>query len=125
MPIIKSAKKRVRVAKKATVRNVKTRRSLKAAVKSFQTAVSGGKKTAASAHDKVQSNLDKAGKKNIMHKNKVARKKRQLAAKLKTAGVKNTVGTKKAAAKKPAVKKPAVKKAPAKKLGTKKKTTKK
>ncbi|HMH31173.1 MAG TPA: 30S ribosomal protein S20, partial [Methylomirabilota bacterium] len=35
MPIIKSAKKRVRTAKKATIRNSKTKRSLKTALKSF------------------------------------------------------------------------------------------
>lgn len=120
MPIIKSAKKRVRVARKATVRNVKTKRSLKTALKTFHAAVTGTKKTAGSAHDKAQSALDKAGKKRVMHKNKVARKKRQLAAKLKASGVKNTVGTKKAAAKKPAAKKPAAKKAPAKKPAAKK-----
>ncbi len=120
MPIIKSAKKRVRVAKKATVRNVKTKRGLKAALKSFQSAVTGGKKTAASAHDKVQSNLDKAGKKGIMHKNKVARKKRQLAAALKAGGVKNTVGTKKTVSKKPVAKKVTAKKGTAKKTPRKK-----
>lgn len=118
MPIIKSAKKRVRVATKATVRNVKTKRGLRTALKSFQSAVTSGKKTAATAHDKVQSNLDKAGKKGLLHKNKVARKKRQLAAKLKASGVKNTVGTKKAA-----VKKAAAKHAPAKKPAAKKKPT--
>lgn len=125
MPIIKSAKKRVRVAKKATVRNVKTKRGLKTALKSFQSAVTGGKKAAAAAHDKVQSNLDKAGKKGIMHKNKVARKKRQLAASLKATGIKNTVGTKKTTAKKPAVKKTAPKKAVASKPATKKAVAKK
>jgi ribosomal protein S20 len=35
MPIIKSAKKRVKVANKAAVRNSKTKRSLKGAVKAF------------------------------------------------------------------------------------------
>ncbi|MGH7240908.1 MAG: 30S ribosomal protein S20, partial [Candidatus Saccharimonadales bacterium] len=35
MPIIKSAKKRVKVAKKATIRNSKTKRSLKTALKAF------------------------------------------------------------------------------------------
>lgn len=126
MPIIKSAKKRVRVARKATVRNVKTKRSLKAALKSFL-----GKSTAAS-HSKAQSALDTAAKKGVMHKNKVARKKRQLAAAAKKAGVKSTA-TKKAAPKKtatkPVAKKTVAKKAPAKKPAAKKaapkKTTKK
>ncbi len=115
MPIIKSAKKRVRVAKKATIRNVKTKRSLKAAVKAFL-----GKTTSAS-HSKAQSALDKAGKKGVMHKNKVARKKSQLAAAAKKAGVKPTASAKKAAPKKVAAKKPAVKKAVAKKAPAKKK----
>ena len=117
MPIIKSAKKRVRVAKKATVRNVKTKRSLKAALKSFQTALTGGKKVSES-HAKAQSALDKAAKKGIMHKNKVARKKRQLAAKAKAAGHK-TAGTAKTTVKK-TVKKAATAKKPATKKTTKK-----
>ena len=139
MPIIKSAKKRVKVAKKATIRNVKTKRSLKTALKNFHASLTG--KGAAEAHAKAQSNLDKAGKKGVMHKNKVARKKKQLAAAAKKAGVKTT-GTAKTAAKKtapakkatpkaaakPAAKKtaakPAAKKAPAKKPAAKK-TTKK
>lgn len=134
MPIIKSAKKRVKVTKKATIRNVKTKRSLKAALKNFHASLTG--KGAAEAHAKAQSNLDKAGKKGVMHKNKVARKKKQLAAAAKKAGVKTTGGVKttkkaapakkaapKTAAKKTSVK-PATKKAPAKKPAAKK-TTKK
>lgn len=138
MPIIKSAKKRVRVARKATVRNAKTKRSLKTALKSFHASLTSGKK-AEEAHAKAQSALDTAVKKNVMHKNKVARKKRQLAAAAKKAGVNPTkkaaakkTATKKApakkttaksTAKKAAPKKPAAKKTPAKKT-TAKKTTK-
>lgn len=124
MPIIKSAKKRVKVARKATVRNAKTKRSLKTALKAFV-----GKKSA-SSHAKAQSELDKAAKKGLMHKNKVARKKKQLAKAAKSAGVK-TAGTaakkkaapaKKAAApKKTATKKPVAKKTAAKKATAKKK----
>lgn len=127
MPIIKSAKKRVKVARKATVRNVKAKRTLKAALKNFHASLVGGKKTAES-HAKAQSALDKAGKKKVMHKNKVARKKRQLAAAAKKAGVK-TAGTaktaKKAPAKKTVAKKPATKKTPAKKPVAKKSPAKK
>ena len=61
MPIIKSAKKRVRTASKAAVRNSKTKRSLKGALKAFAKAVTGGKAT--EAHSKAQSELDKAAKK--------------------------------------------------------------
>jgi small subunit ribosomal protein S20 len=125
MPIIKSAKKRVRVARKATVRNVKTKRSLKAALKAFQTAVTSGGPKAASAKSKAQSELDKVAKKKVMHKNKVARKQRQLAAKAKAAGVKPAAGKKKAAAKSAAKKAAPAKKTPAKKPTAKKALTKK
>jgi ribosomal protein S20 len=119
MPIIKSAKKRVRVAKKASVRNSKTKRSLKEAVKTFAKALAGGKKVA-EAHAKAQSELGKAGKKNVMHKNKVARKQRQLAKAAKAAGAK-TAGTAKKAVAKAAPKKAAAKKPAAKKTTAKKK----
>jgi ribosomal protein S20 len=116
MPIIKSAKKRVRVAAKATKRNVRTKRSLKSALKAF------GRSKSGSDARKAQSALDIAAKKNLMHKNKAARKQRQLARAAKAAGVKPTAAkkaakapAKKAPAKKPAAKKPAAKKAPAKK----------
>lgn len=116
MPIIKSAKKRVKVADKAATRNSKTKRSLKSAVKAFHASLTGGK--ASEKLSKAQSEIDKAAKKNVIHKNKAARKKSQLAKAAKAAGAKPA--TKKAA---PA-KKPAAKKAPAKKPAAKK-TTKK
>lgn len=129
MPIIKSAKKRVRTAEKAAIRNSKTKRSLKSAVKAFHKAITGGdKKTVNENHGKAQSALDKAGKKNVMHKNKVARKKSQLSKAAKTAaGVDKPTAKKtvKKVAPKTAVKKAApkaaVKKAPAKKPATAKK----
>lgn len=149
MPIIKSAKKRVRTAEKAAIRNSKTKRSLKSAVKAFHAALTGGdKKKVVEAHATAQSNLDKAGKKNVMHKNKVARKKSQLSKAAKAAaGVEKPAAPKKApkvtpkakvtakpaakkvtakapakaaAPKKTAAAKPAAKKAPAKKPATKK-----
>ncbi|PID30695.1 30S ribosomal protein S20 [Candidatus Saccharibacteria bacterium] len=120
MPIIKSAKKRVKVANKAAVRNSKTKRSLKTAVKAFGKALSAKNKSdAVKALDKVQSELDKAAKKSVMHKNKAARKKAQAARAAKAAGV--PVASKKTAAKKaPAKAKPAAKKPAAKKPAAKK-----
>lgn len=109
MPIIKSAKKRVKTTKKATIRNARTKRNLKSAVKGFTKAL--GTSKSADAHKKAQSAIDKAVKKNLMHKNKAARKQRQLAAAAKKAGSKMTPKVKKAAAK-----------APAKKAAPKKKT---
>ncbi|HVX57290.1 MAG TPA: 30S ribosomal protein S20 [Candidatus Saccharimonadales bacterium] len=110
MPIIKSAKKRVRTARKAAVRNSKTKRTLREALKTF------GAKPSAQAQSAAQSKLDTAVKKGVIHKNKAARLQRQAAAKAKAAGVKPakkaakpTAAAKKtpASAKKPAAKKPA------------------
>ncbi|CAN5375924.1 hypothetical protein BH10PAT3_BH10PAT3_5920 [soil metagenome] len=133
MPIIKSAKKRVKTTKKATVLNARTKKSLRNALKAFTKAANSINQSAA------QSALDKAGKKGLLHKNKIARKKRQLAVAAKKAGTKvekrspvvskATTGkavkttktvTKKAApakkvVKKAVAKKPTAKKAPAKK----------
>ena len=88
MPIIKSAKKRVKVARKATIRNSKTKRSLKTAVKAFAAAVVSKDKKAGEALNKVQSEIDKAAKKGVMHNNKAARKQAQAAKAAKAAGVK-------------------------------------
>jgi small subunit ribosomal protein S20 len=119
MPIIQSAKKRVRTSAKAAVRNSKTKRGLKGALKAFHAAVTGGTKESRKLESAAHSALDKAAKKGVMHKNKVARKKAQLAragkaaagatAKKATTAVKKTA-VKKVAAKKPAAKKPAAKK---------------
>jgi small subunit ribosomal protein S20 len=112
MPIIKSAKKRVRVARRAAVRNSKTKRNLKSALKLF------AKKPSTKALSEAQSTLDKAVKKGVVHKNKAARLKRQAAKRAKAAGVKPA----KAAAKKaaPTAKKAAPKKTAAKKSANKK-----
>lgn len=125
MPIIKSAKKRVRVAEKAAVRNSKTKRVLKSALKLFS------KKSSAANHSSAQSAVDTAVKKGVMHKNKAARIKKQLATKAKADGVKPEA-SKKAAAPKAAAKKPTTKaaptkaaKAPAKKPAAKKPAAKK
>ena len=121
MPIIKSAKKRVKTTKKATVRNARTKKTLRSALKTFTKSLGSSKST--EAHSKAQSALDKAAKKGLVHKNKVARKKRQLAAAAKKAGTKveKKVATKKPAAKKAPAKKPAAKKTAAKKAPAKKK----
>jgi len=108
MPLIKSAKKRVRTAHKAAARNSKTKRSLKDALKSFV------KSPSAKTQSAAQSNIDKAVKKGLVHKNKAARVKRKLAARAKAAGVKPSASKKtvsaKPAARKPAAKKPATRK---------------
>jgi small subunit ribosomal protein S20 len=113
MPIIKSAKKRVKTSNKAAIRNSKTKRSLKAALKAFIT------KPASATHSSAQSELDKAAKKGLLHKNKVARKKRQLSAAAKAAGVKPAKVAKKPTTAKPAASKKAAPKKPASKAAKK------
>lgn len=111
MPIIKSAKKRVKVAAKAGARNSKTKRNMREAIKAYLNAIEGGKAAdIAKAEKAAVSAIDTAAKKAVIHKNKAARKKAQLSAAAKASGVKIT----KAAAKKPAPKTP-VKRVPAKK----------
>ena len=104
MPIIKSAKKRVRVAHKASIRNSKTKRNLKSALKTLAA------KPSSATHASAQSNIDKAAKKGLIHKNKVARMKKRAAALAKSNKVKLSAKT---TSKKP------VTKAPAKKPGKK------
>ncbi len=112
MPIIKSAKKRVKVAKKATIRNSKVRRNLRETSKAFTKALQSGKAAQIAKTERAaMSAIDKAAKKAVIHKNKAARKKAQLAAAAKAKGVKPV---------KAAVKKTAAKKAPAKKTAAKK-----
>jgi small subunit ribosomal protein S20 len=129
MPIIKSAKKRARQGLKSEIRNAKTKRSLRTAVKALVAAVKGGQSAdVVAAHNAANSAVDKAGKKGLLHKNKVARKKAQLNRTAKAAaGVttsapvkaeKKVVAAKPKAAAKPAAKKVATKAPVAKKAAT-------
>lgn len=83
MPIIKSAKKALRSSAKKRARNEKFKVELKAAIK----------KADAKNLDATYSKIDKAVKKNLIHKNKAARLKSRLAKKLSQA--KPTTKTKK------------------------------
>lgn len=111
MPIIKSAKKRVKTAEKATVRNAKTKRNFRTAVKQFRASLAT-KKNSSEALSQAQSTIDTAVKKGLLHKKNAARKKQQLAKEAKDAGVKLTPAS---------TKKTTAKKAPAKKKTTTKK----
>ena len=82
VPNIKSAKKRVKVIATKTARNKSIKSDLKTALKKADAAV------AQNADNKVEvvrtaiKKVDMAASKGIMHKNKAARKKSQLALKL-------------------------------------------
>jgi small subunit ribosomal protein S20 len=128
MPIIKSAKKRVRVAEKQSIQNSKTKRSLRESIKAFHASLTL-KKDSTKAQADAYSAIDTAVKKGVISKNKAARKKSQLNSAAKSAGT-TKAGTKKAkTAAKPAAKsstkKPVAKKTPAKKPAAKKTTSKK
>lgn len=83
MPNIKSAKKRVKVIEKKTAINTARRTALKTAIKKFEAAAETADKAAATTlfNDAVKK-IDQAVAHGIIHKNKAARKKSQLAVKL-------------------------------------------
>ena len=75
MANIKSAKKRILVSKKRADRNKSVRSRIKTAVKKVDVAIEAGDKAAAlDALKNAVSELDKATKKGIYHKNTTARK---------------------------------------------------
>jgi small subunit ribosomal protein S20 len=125
MPIIKSAKKRVKIAEKATIRNVKTKRSMREAIKEFAKALQGGNANEiAKAERAAFSAIDQAAKKAVIHKNKAARQKSRLASQAKASGIKPAKAPAKKStpskAKSTATKKPIAKKAASKKTSSKK-----
>lgn len=80
MPIIKSAKKRVRQDKKRRARNFAVRARLRKAIRAFVDLIKDNKKgEAVKAFDVLQKEVDTAAKKNILHKNNAARKKARYA----------------------------------------------
>ncbi len=127
MPIIQSSKKRARQAKVREARNKISKRKVKEAIKELLADAKEGGKNAGELFKKVQSTIDTAVKKNLIHKNTAARKKSRLNAALKAAGV-NPQGAKsaakKASAPKTATKKVVASKKPAAKPAAKKATTK-
>ena len=83
MPNIKSAKKRVKVIEKKTAINTARKTALKTAIKKFEAAVAvANKDEAAVLFKDAVKKLDQSVAHNLVHKNKAARKKSQLAIKL-------------------------------------------
>lgn len=79
MPIIKSAKKRVKTTKKKTEINKKWKDKLKNSIKEFENLIEEGKVEEAREQLKeTKSIIDKSTNKNIIHKNNAARKKSKL-----------------------------------------------
>ncbi len=82
MPNIKSAKKRVKVIATRTARNKAIKSDLKTALKKADAAVNDNAENKAEVVRAAIKKVDMACTKGIMHKNKAARKKSQLAKKL-------------------------------------------
>ena len=79
MANIKSAKKRIRVIEAKTLQNKMTKGALKTAIKKAENAEGAEKAEAIKAATKK---VDQAAAKGLIHKNKAARKKSQLAKKM-------------------------------------------
>jgi len=129
MPIIKSARKRVKVARNANLRNFRTKREMREAIKAFSKAVTSGSAAKITEAEKLAiSAIDTAAKKDVIHKNKAARLKSRLSVQAKAAGAKAAKSAaKKSPAKKPSAAKSATKPTPktAKKTSPKKPASKK
>ena len=79
MANIKSAKKRILVIEKKTLRNKMIKSRTRTEVKKLMTAINAGNKTEASAAlANAISHIDRACTKGIFHKNNAARKKARL-----------------------------------------------
>jgi len=116
MPLIKSAIKKAKQDTKKTERNRHFKTKMQTMYKNIQKFVAAWEvEKATNFISEAYSDIDKAAKKNLIHKNNAANKK-SLLAKL----VWSTPTSTKAEAKKAPAKKPAVKKAPVKKVATKK-----
>lgn len=89
MPITSSAKKALRVATRRKERNYARRALVKSSLKAVSDAVTAGDpKKAAAAAKEAMTQVDRALKRNIVHRNTAARRKSQIALLLKRAGAK-------------------------------------
>ncbi|MBA2292882.1 MAG: 30S ribosomal protein S20 [Gemmatimonadales bacterium] len=77
MPRIKSAKKRMRQTKVRTAHNKASRSELRTAIKKVRTATTA--EAATEAFATATSAIDRAGRKNLVHRNTAARTKSRLA----------------------------------------------
>ena len=86
MPNIKSAKKRVKIIEKKTLRNTMIKTGYKSAIKKFETALEAGNiEEAKVLFSQATKKIDQACTKGVIVKNTAARKKSNLAKKLNAA----------------------------------------
>lgn len=87
LPRIKSAKKRVKVIAKKTLRNKMIKSSLKTAIRKYEATIAGADRaTGETALRQTIKKIDQAVAKGVIHKNTAARKKSKLALKLNSMG---------------------------------------
>jgi small subunit ribosomal protein S20 len=83
MPNIKSAEKRVSIARARNAKNKAIRSEMKTTIKKFDTAVlEGNREAAESAYKVAVKTVDHAASKGLIHKNNAAHKKSALTIKL-------------------------------------------
>lgn len=83
MPNIKSAIKRVEIARKRTAKNASARSAIKTAIKKFDAAAtSDSAENIQTTYTKAISLLDRAAQNGLIHRNAVARRKSKLTKKL-------------------------------------------
>ena len=88
MPNIKSAKKRVKIIEKKTLRNNMIKSAYKTSVKNFEAAIEAGKiDESRTLFVEASKKIDQACSKGVIVKNTAARKKSNLAKKLNSATV--------------------------------------
>lgn len=78
MPNIKSAIKRVELAKARTIKNAAAKSTLRTTIRRFEESLSTDADTAKAALSKATRALDKASSRGLVHKNTAARKKSRL-----------------------------------------------
>ena len=83
MPNIQSAKKRVKVSATKTMQNRLLKGNLKAALKAVNSAIAENADNKAEIAKAAYKTIDQSAAKGIIHKNQAARKKAQVAAKVK------------------------------------------
>jgi len=84
MPNIKSAKKRLRQNEARRMHNLSTKRSIRTQVRKVREAVKAGDVEAAETEFRLaKKKLDRAGARNLIHRNAAARLKSRLSAKIK------------------------------------------
>ena len=87
MPNIKSATKRVQLAKARNAKNKAEKTVLKSTLKKFDAAVAeGNRETAVGAYKVAVKTVDRAVSKGLLHKNNAARKKSSMASKINAMG---------------------------------------